>query len=336
MIMPRYDAFVTRRIPDAALDILRQVASVRVWPDDDVPPPPAALRREAAAADALLCLLTDQVDGDLLDAAPRLAVVANMAVGYDNVDVAAATSRGVPVTNTPGVLTETTADLAFALILAAARRVAEGDALVRAGGWRSWGPMLLLGQDVHGAALGIVGMGRIGRAVAARGRGFSMRILYADEERRPGVEAELGAQYCSLQELLRRSDFVSVHVPLTAATRGLIGAAELALMKPTAILVNSARGPIVDEAALVAALRAGRPGGAALDVMEREPVGPGHPLLSAPGVLLTPHIGSASVATRTLMATMAAQNVAAVLAGARPPNLVNPEAWERRRRPGGA
>lgn len=313
---------------------MRRVAALHVWPDDDVPPPADALRREAAGADGLLCLLTDRVDDELLDAAPRLAVVANMAVGYDNVDVAAATSRGVPVTNTPGVLTETTADLTFALILAAARRIVEGDAMVRAGRWRSWGPMLLLGCDVHGATLGVVGMGRIGRAVAARGRGFGMSILYTDVERLEQVEAELGARYCTLDELLRRSDFVTLHVPLTGATTHLIGAAELALMKPTAVLVNTSRGPVIDEAALVAALEAGRLGGAALDVMEREPVGPGHPLLSAPRMLLTPHIASASVATRTRMATMAAENLVAALHGRRPPNLVNPEVWGRRRQPG--
>ncbi|MCL6450588.1 MAG: D-glycerate dehydrogenase [Acetobacteraceae bacterium] len=209
--------------------------------------------------------------------------------------------------------------------------MAEGDALVRAGKWRSWGPMLLLGRDVHGATLGIVGMGRIGRAVARRGRGFGMRLLYTGTRRHPEVEAELGAEYCDLPELLRRSDFVSLHVPLTPATTRLIGARELALMKPDAVLVNTSRGPVVDEAALVEALNAGRLGGAALDVMEREPIGPGHPLLSAPRVVLTPHIGSASVVTRTRMAEMAAENLVAALSGDRPPNLVNPEAWERRR-----
>ena len=251
--MARPRVYVTRRIPDEGLDLLRAACDVELW-EGELPPPREALLDGVAGADALLALLTDRVDAAVFDAAPGLKVVSNYAVGYDNVDVAEATRRGIPVGNTPGVLTETTADLAFALLLAAARRVVEGARMVHAGEWKTWGPLTLLGQDVHGATLGIVGLGRIGRAVARRARGFDMRVLYHGGD--PG-DLEFVVEPRALDDLLRESDFVSLHAPLTPETRGLIGARELALMKPGAILINTARGPIVDSAALYVALRDG-------------------------------------------------------------------------------
>jgi glyoxylate reductase len=322
--MARPRVFVTRRIPEEGLRLVREQADCRLW-DDDQPPPRDALLAGARDADGLLCLLTDRIDAELLDAAPRLRVVANMAVGYDNIDVAAATARRIPVTNTPGVLTETTADLAWALLMAAARRVVEADAFTRAGRWKTWEPMLLLGRDVHHATLGIIGLGRIGAEVAKRARGFDMQILYHARNRRPDQERALGLEYVSLEELLRRSDFISLHTPLNEETRGLIGERELALMKPTAVLINTARGPIVDQRALTAALQARRIAAAGLDVFEEEPIAPDDPLLAVENVVVLPHIGSASVATRGKMARMAAEDCLAVLEGRRPANPVNPE-----------
>lgn len=327
--LPR--VYVTRRLPEDALALLRSKAEVSVWPTDEIPPPREVLMREAAASDGLVSLLTDRIDGPLLDAAPRLRAVSNVAVGFDNIDVEAATARGVVVTNTPGVLTETTADFAMALLLAVARRVVEADKYTRAGRWRSWEPMLFLGQDVHGAVLGLVGLGRIGSAVARRAHGFGMQILYHDVLRREDLEQELGIEYASLEDLLRRADFVSIHTPLTAETRHLIGAAQLRMMKPTAILVNTARGPVVDTEALVQALAAGTIAGAGLDVFEVEPIAADHPLLALDNVVVAPHIASASIRTRTKMAVMAAENMLAALAGQPPPNLVNPDVWDRRR-----
>lgn len=310
---------------------LRAHAEISVWPTDETPPPGEVLVREAAASDGLISLLTDRVDAALMDASPRLRVVSNYAVGFDNIDVGAATERGVIVTNTPGALTETVADFTMALLLAVARRVVEADRYTRAGRWQSWGPMLLLGQDVCGATLGLIGLGRIGTAVARRARGFAMRILYHDVARREAPEQELGLEFASMEEVLRCSDFVSIHVPLTPRTRHLISAPQLALMKPTAFLINTARGPIVDSEALYDALTGGRIAGAGLDVFEAEPLPTDHPLLALDSVVVAPHIASASVRTRTGMALMAVENLLAALAGQRPPNLVNPEVWERRR-----
>jgi glyoxylate reductase len=329
--MPHPRIYVARRLPEVALEHLRHHADISVWATDEVPPPREVLMREVAAVDGLIALLTDRIDGDLLDAAPRLRVVSNYAVGFDNVDVAAATARGVVVTNTPGVLTETVADFAMALILGTARRLVEGDRYTRAGRWQSWMPMLLLGPDVHHATLGLVGLGRIGAAVAKRARGFDMTILYHDVVRREDLERELGLQHVPLDELLRRADFVSVHTPLTPETRHLIGTAQFGLMKPTAVLINTARGPIVDQEALYGALSTGRIAAAGLDVFESEPVPTDEPLLRLDNVIVAPHIASASVETRTRMATMAVENLLATLDGRRPPNLVNPEVWERRR-----
>jgi glyoxylate reductase len=322
--MARPHVFVTRRIPEEGLRLVREQAECRLW-DDDLPPPRDALLAGAAEADGLLCLLTDRVDRELLERAPRLKVVANMAVGYDNVDVPACTARGVVVTNTPGVLTETTADLAWALLMSAARRVVEADRFTREGKWKTWGPMLLLGQDVHHATLGIVGLGRIGAEVAKRGRGFDMRLLYNSRTRKPELERELGVEHVSLEDLLRQSDFVSLHTPLTPETQGLIGARELALMKPTAFLINTARGSVVDQKALYLALRERRIAGAGLDVFEVEPIPPDDPLLVLENVVVLPHIASASTATRGRMARMAAENCLAVLSGRRPANPINPE-----------
>jgi glyoxylate reductase len=306
--------FVTRALPGAALDRLAAAHVVEVWPDRG-PPPRATLRAQAASADGLLTLLTDRVDGELLDAAPSLRAVANYAVGTDNVDLATATARRIPVGNTPDVLTETTADLAWALLMAGARRLGEAERAVRAGDWPTWEPGAFLGVDVHGARIGIVGYGRIGQAVARRAAGFGMEVLHTRD--------------VDLHDLLRRSDFVSLHTPLTDDTRGLIGARELGLMRPHAVLVNTARGEIVDTAALVDALHEGRIGGAALDVTDPEPLPADHPLLRAPGVTVVPHIGSASTRTRAAMADMAVDNLLAALAGERMPHVANPDVYDR-------
>lgn len=320
--------YVTRRLPQPVLDLLGQHLQLSVWPGD-LPPPRAVLLKEVAEADGLLALLTDRVDAQLLDGAPHLRVVSNYAVGYDNIDVPAATRRGVLVTNTPDVLTETSADFAFALILAAARRVIESEQYVKAGRWRTWGPEILLGRDVFGATLGIVGLGRIGQAVARRARGFGMRILYAGARRKPEAEQCLGAEFVGMEQLLAESDIVSLHCPLNDETYHLIDHDALELMKPGAILVNTARGPVVDTRALVEALRS-RPLIAALDVTDPEPLPADHALLSLPNALVVPHVASATVATRTRMGMMAAQNLIAALQGERPPFLVNAELWDRR------
>ena len=315
--------FVTRTIPGRGVEILQAAGhTVDVWPGD-LPPPRAALERALSAADGALTMVTDRLDRDLLAGAPRLRVVSNMAVGYDNLDPAVAAKLGIWLTNTPGVLAETTADMAFALLLAAARKVNESERDTRAGGWKTWSPTGYLGQDVFGATLGIIGMGEIGTAVARRARGFSMRILYHNRKRRPELEEELGAEYAGMDELLAAADFVSVHVPLTPETRQLIGHVEFGQMRPQAIFVNTARGTVIDQDALVEALRSKTIGGAALDVTDPEPLPIEHPLYSLPNVLITPHIASASHATRARMAEMAARNIVAVLAGEVPPNAVN-------------
>ena len=302
-----------------------------VWADE-LPPPRDELLRRVAGVDGLLSLLTDRVDDELFDAAgPQLRVVSNFAVGFDNIDVPACTRRGIPVGNTPGVLTETTADLAFALLMAAARRLPEGYDYVRAGHWRTWGPMLLLGQDIHGATLGIVGFGRIGREMARRAGGFGMRVLYHDvNAASPDDERRLNATRVEMDELLSQSDFVSLHTNLTPETRHLLDGAAFARMKPTAILVNTSRGPVVDHDALFEALRDGVIAGAALDVTDPEPLPADSPLLTLPSCLVVPHIASASVVTRGKMASMAAENLLAGLRGERLPNCVNPEVYERR------
>ena len=276
----------------------------------ELPPEPGELAERARDADGLLSMLTDRVDAQLIAACPRLRVISNYAVGVDNVDVAAAAARGIPVGHTPDVLTDATADLAFALVLAAARRIVEGDAFVRDGRWGTWQPGLMLGRDVHGATLGIVGFGRIGRAVARRAAGFDMTVLHTRET--------------PLEALLERSDFVSLHAPLTDATRGIIGEDELRRMRPTAILVNTARGPLVRTDALERALREGWIAGAALDVTDPEPLPASHPLLGAPNLLVVPHVGSATHGARGAMADLAVDNLLAGLAGRPLPHAVAP------------
>lgn len=323
--MSRRRVFVSRSIPGDGIERLKAAGiAVDLWPQQD-PPPVAALHGAAAACDGLLTMLTERVDAALFDAAPDIRIVSNMAVGYDNIDVPAATSRGVLVTNTPGVLTETTADLAFALILGIARRIAEGDRIVRGGGWGPWHPSFLLGRDVHGATLGIVGLGKIGEAVARRARGFGMRVLYHARTRRPDAESALALEYRGLDDLLRESDFVTLHVSLNDETRGFIGERELGLMKATAYLINTARGPIVDQPALVAALREHSIAGAGLDVAVVEPVPTDDPLLHLDNVLITPHVGSATIETRTRMADLAVDNLIAFYEGKTPLHPVNPQ-----------
>jgi len=327
--MHRPRVYVTRRIPQPGLALLEQHFEVTVR-DEVRPITKEELLQQVRGAKGLLCLLTDPVDEDVLVAGDQLVCVSNYAVGYDNIDVAAATRLGIVVTNTPGVLTETTADLAFALLLSAARRIVEADSFMRSGKFKGWDPMLLLGWDVCGATLGIIGFGKIGRAVARRARGFDMRVLYFGRRRLPAAEEErLGAAFAPLELLLRESDFVSLHVPLSRETAHLIGEEQLRLMKPTAILVNTSRGPVVDERALADALRRGTIAAAGLDVYENEPdVDP--ILASLPNVVLAPHIGSASLKTRSTMAKLAAQNLIDAILGRRPRFVVNPEVFEKR------
>jgi glyoxylate reductase len=326
----RPKVFISRLIPDDGIEPVVAVCDAQVW-EDELPPPRAALLDAIRGCDGVLTLLTDKVDDEFLDAAgPQLKVVSNYAVGFDNVDVPACTARGVAVGNTPGVLTETTADLAWALLMAAARRLPEGDRYVRGGRWKTWGPLLLLGPDVHGATIGIVGFGRIGQAVARRAMGFGMTIVYHDVHRADrAVEAAYGATFLPLEELLPRADFVSLHVNLTPETTGLMNGEKLGWMKPTAVLVNTSRGPVVDPRALADALRAGTIFGAALDVTDPEPIPNDDPLLSLDNCLVVPHIASASRATRSKMAQMAAANLLAGVRDERIPTPVNPEVYDR-------
>ncbi len=323
--------FVARIIPQDGLGPVVAACDAQVW-KGELPPPREDLLRAIEGCDGVLTLLTDRVDDEFLDrAGPQLKVVSNYAVGFDNVDVPACTRRGIPVGNTPGVLTETTADLAFALMLAAARRLPEGDRYVRASRWKTWGPLLLLGPDLHGATLGIVGFGRIGQAVARRAMGFGMTILYHDVNRLPAeVEGPFGATFVPLEELLAQADFVSLHVNLTPETRQLMNAERLGWMKSSAVLVNTSRGPVVDPRALYEALRDGVIFAAALDVTDPEPIPLDDPLLSLDNCLIVPHIASASHATRSKMGAMAAANLLAGVRGERLPTPVNPEVYEGR------
>jgi glyoxylate reductase len=326
----RPPVLVTRRLPQEALDRIAAQCDMTLYDGAGAMPRDQLLAEVAGKAGAVT-LLTDRVDDEFLDAAgPQLKIVANYAVGFDNIDVAACTRHGVLASNTPEVLTETTADTAFALMMAAARRIAEGDRFLRAGIPWIWGPLMMLGQDVHHKTLGVVGFGRIGQALARRARGFAMRVLYYDTYRPPAeVERELGAEYRDLADLLREADFISLHTNLTPETRHLINAERLAMMKPTAVLVNTSRGPVIDEAALAQALKAGEIFAAGLDVFEREPeVNP--ELLGCDNAVLIPHLGSATVETRLAMANLAADNLFAALTGHRPPTLLNPPAWEQR------
>jgi glyoxylate reductase len=325
--MPKPRVLVTRPIPDAGLQMLRETCDVRLL-EYELPPPHEVLLQEIADVDGLLCLLTEKIDAEIINAGQHLKVISNFAVGYDNIDVAAATARGIPIGNTPGVLTNTTADLAFALLMAAARRIGEAERYVHAGKWKTWGPLLLLGADVYGATLGIVGFGRIGQAMAQRAKGFDMNILY--HSRRPHDDAarEYGADYRDLETLLAESDFVSLHLPLTPETHHLIGEHELEMMKPTGILINTSRGGVIDPTALYHALQSGEIGYAALDVTEPEPIQMDDPLLNLDNCLIVPHIGSASVSARNKMATMSAANLLAGIKGEHLPNCVNPSVYD--------
>ena len=325
--MPKSQVYVTRVIPDAGLEIIQATSDAEIW-EGETPPPYEVLLEKVAGLDGLVCLLTDQIDGALMDAAGgSLGVISQMAVGFDNINIAAATERGIPVGNTPGVLTETTADFAFALLMAAARRIVEGERYVKDGKWVTWEPTLLMGQDIHDATLGLVGLGRIGQEMARRARGFGMRVIYSDPTAERAEAKQLDAEPRELDGLLAESDFVSLHVPLTPETTHLMGMREFKLMKPSAILINTARGAAVDSGALYQALKEGEIAYAALDVTEPEPISIDDPLLTLDNCLIVPHIASSSLATRSRMATMAAENLKAGLMGAELPHCVNPEVY---------
>ncbi len=325
--MQKPRVLISRQIPQEAITLLEQSCELELNPSER-PLSKLTLIRRLKGCSGLVCLLTDDQIDDAVLSVPGLRIVSNVAVGYNNIDLASATRRGVLVTNTPGVLTETTADFAWALMMAASRRVGEGERLVRAGRFKGWGIMTLLGRDMHGKTLGLVGFGRIGQAVARRALGFGMKVLYTESQPVPAeLDQELRAEGAPLERLLRESDFVSLHVPLLPETRHLIDDKAFSLMKPTAVLVNTSRGPVIDEGALVRALKDGRIFAAGLDVYEDEPdLAPG--LARLENVVLAPHIASASVETRTRMAVLAAENMLAGLSGKRPPSLVNPEAWK--------
>lgn len=323
--MAKPKVFVTRIIPDKGFDLVKEACEVDLW-TEELPPPYEVLLERVRRVDGLLCLLTDRIDGQLMDAAgPQLKVISNHAVGFDNIDIPAATARKIPVGNTPGILTDATADFAFALLVAAARRVVEGDRYVRAGKWKTWGPSILLGPDITGATLGIIGYGRIGQAMAKRASGFDMRILYHDPMVAPG--SDLPGTAVDLETLLRESDFISLHTLLNEQTRHLINRETLALMKPSAVLVNTSRGPVVDGQALYEALKEDKIFAAALDVTDPEPLPMDSPLLELDNLIIVPHIASASKPTRDKMSLMAAENLLAGLSGRRLPTCVNPEVY---------
>jgi len=323
--------FISTNIPDAGIDMLLGKANFEVW--RDVPPPRRKyFLQKVANADGVIAIpgATTCMDKEAIDVGKKLKIISSYSVGYDHIDVEYATSRGIMVTNTPGVLTDATADMAFGLLLMAARRMSEGERLMRSGKWRYWGPRMLLGQQVSGSSLGIVGLGRIGTAMARRAKGFGMDLYYTGSSRKEDLEKELGIKYLPFHELLKTCDFISLHCPLNSETEGLIGEAELKMMKSSAILVNTSRGRVVDQRALTRALQEEWIAGAGIDVFEKEPIAKDDPLLKLPNVAMTPHLGSASVRTREDMATMAAGNLLAGLEGKRPPNLLNPSVWEDR------
>ena len=318
--------FMTRRLPLEAIEMLKE-HELEIY-SGDAPPCKDEIIAGIAGKDVLISLLTDTIDRDVIDASPNLKIIANYAVGYDNIDVEYATRKGIVVTNTPGVLTETVADLTWALMLSIARRICEGNDFIHQGKFKGWAPLLMLGGDVYGKTLGIIGAGRIGRAVAKRAKGFNMHVIYYSKHRNEEMERECNAKYVSFDELISNADFISLHVPLTEETYHMIGWNELKKMKPTAYLINTARGKCIDEEALYKALKKGIIAGAALDVFENEPsIHSG--LKKLKNVILTPHIGSASLETRTKMAIMVAENVLAVLNGKKAPNCVNPEVYEK-------
>jgi glyoxylate reductase len=327
--MPKPKVYVTRELPERGLKIVKQYFDTEVW-TEYAPPPKKIIIEKAKNVDALASLLSDKIDAEVFDAAPKLKIVAQMAVGFDNIDVQEATKRGIYVTNTPEVLTDTTADFAWALLMAIARRVVEADKYVRTGQWKvGWHPSMMQGRDIYGATIGVVGAGRIGYAVAKRATGFDMKILFYDVVPRPEIE-RLGAKKVDLDTIFRESDFVSIHVPLMKETHHLVNADRLKLMKKTAYLINNSRGPVVDEKALYEALKEGRIAGAGLDVFEQEPTSMDNPLLKLDNVVVAPHISSASYETRSRMAEMVAENLIAFFEGRKPPNLVNPDVMKAR------
>ncbi|SFA51737.1 glyoxylate reductase [Parageobacillus thermantarcticus] len=323
--MTRPYVFVTRKLPDDIVAPIKDIAEVAMWPYDDIQVPRDVLMNEAKKADALLTMVSDVVDEEILEAGTSLKVVANMGVGFDNIDVSAATKRGIAVCNTPDVLTDTTADLTFALLLATARRVVEAAQWLKEGKWKSWSPLLLAGADVHHKTIGIVGMGKIGQAVAKRATGFDMNILYHNRSRNIEAEQKLGATYCSFEELLKAADFVVCLTPLTKETRHMFNSEAFRKMKRSAIFINAARGAVVDEQALYEALVSGEIAAAGLDVFEHEPIAASHPLLALTNVVALPHIGSATKETRVKMMELCCRNIIAVLKGKRPETLVNEE-----------
>ena len=326
--MPKPRVFVTREIFFDALDDIRNKADLDLW-TDELPPPRDELLDRAKGIDGILCLLTDKIDCEFMDAAgPRLKVISQIAVGFDNIDVHEATKRGIPVGNTPEVLTQTTADAAWALMLSAARRIGESERAARAGKWRTWHPLHYLGQDVYGATLGIIGMGRIGFQVAKRSIGFDMKVIYHDVVRQDRYESQLPMEYVDMDTLLARSDFVSIHTVLNESTYHLIDARALSKMKPNAVVVNAARGPVVDPKALYEALRSGQISAAGLDVTEPEPIPVDDPLLTLDNCVIVPHIASASVSTRREMSRIAAANLLNGIAGERLVTCVNPEVYD--------
>jgi len=325
--MAKPKVYSTHQLFEEARKILDSNCDMQYWTDSERPPRDEVLRR-VTDKEGLICLLTEKINDEFLRSAPKLRIASNVAVGYDNIDVDACTKRGVVATNTPGVLDETTADFAWTLLMAVARRVAEGEALARSGNWKGWNLDQLCGADVWGKTLGIVGFGRIGRSVARRASGFQMRVIYTDAVRvSEEIERSLNAEFRDMNSLLGESDFVSLHVPLLPETRGLFDAPKFFRMKPTAFLINTSRAPVIEEAALVSALENNKIAGAALDVFENEPFL--HPGLKRPNVVLTPHIASASIETRTKMAVMAANNIVALFKGQRPPNILNPDTFKK-------
>jgi glyoxylate reductase len=322
--------FVTRQIAEEALEILRENAQVEVH-SGDLPSQREELIKQIKEVHGLVTMLTDRIDAEVVNYGKKLVVISNVAVGYDNIDVEAATKRGIYVTNTPGVLDDATADLALALLLSIARRIPEADSFVRSGSWKGWHPNLLLGSDLRNKTLGIIGLGRIGSEVANRAKCFKMNVVYYQPQRDTEKETSIGVRYTPLEELLSTSDYISIHVPLTSETKDMISRKEINKMKKTAYLINTSRGPIVNEEALYEALKEERIKGAALDVFTKEPINPENPLLKLKNVVLTPHIGSATIETRTRMAVLAAENTIKALKNEIPPNLVNPQALKYRK-----
>jgi glyoxylate reductase len=321
--------FVTRKVPMEALKVLTEIAEVSMWPHEGITVPRQKLLEEASRADALYTMLSDKIDEELLNQAPNLKVVANLAVGFDNIDIKAATKKGVAVCHTPDVLSDTTADLTFALLLATARRIVESALYIKEGKWQNWSPLLLAGEDVHHKTIGIIGMGRIGQAVGKRATGFEMEILYHNRSRNEKAEQEIGATYCSFEDVLKTSDFIVCLAPLTAETKGMFNREAFKLMKNSAIFINASRGDVVDEVALYEALKNYQIKGAGLDVFCQEPISVDHPLLTLENVVAVPHIGSASVETRIAMAELTSRNIVNVIQNNRPEAIVNGQVLEK-------